>query len=59
MDPTQTLVDYRTAFWLTFAEDNGLINEWQLEFPSQISDLPDIKAGTTLIGLPSGVGLPG
>lgn len=58
MTPGKGEIDeYRSAFYQTFAEDHGLTTEWQ--FPPQIPlDLPDIKAGTILIGFQSGVGLP-
>lgn len=58
MTPVESLDEYRSAFWRTFAEDHGLVNEWQIPPPLVPSDPLDTKLGMTLIGLPSGVGLP-
>jgi len=61
MSAPDPLAEYRTAFFLTFAEDHGLVNEWQMETPSPItnpSDVLPIKVGTTLIGFLNGGGLP-
>lgn len=44
------LEDYRSAFWLTFAEDHGLINEWSMHSP-----IPDTIAPNEI--LPIGQGL--
>lgn len=51
MTDPETLDEYRSAFWLTFAEDHGLINEWQIK-PNPIVEtlVRDRKLGGYLPG---------
>lgn len=57
MTPADTLEDYRSAFWQTFAEDHGLVTEWQIDPPKSFAP-PDIKIGMIPSGFLIGVGLP-
>lgn len=57
MNAPDPLTEYRQAFWAVFAEDNGLVNEWQLP-PQTHFEPQDIKAGMIPIGSMLGVGLP-
>lgn len=49
MTDPETLDEYRAAFWLTFAEDHGLINEWSL---SPQPERPEMRVKGRPIGWP-------
>jgi hypothetical protein len=48
MTPGETAEEYRAAFFQTFAEDHGLINEWIIQPP--LSPVTPMNQDARLIG---------
>lgn len=52
MSAPDPLAEYRSAFWLTFAEDHGLVNEWNILPPESPVQLTSRDARLIGVNLP-------